>query len=83
MGLTRAAGRAGVQVSVFFSGRGVALSQHPAFQELTTLAKVKLCDHSYHQLGYEGLAPGLDKKAHANQLEHAVMVSEADRYLVF
>lgn len=83
MGLAQAGRRAGVEVSIFFSGEGVALTQHPAFAELAGLAKVSLCDVSYRRLGYEGLAPGLDKKGHSNQMEHALMVAEVDRYLVF
>jgi hypothetical protein len=83
MGLAKAGRRAGVEVTIFFSGEGVALSQHPDFAELTTLAKVSLCEVSYHRLGYEGLAPGLDKKGHSSQLDHALMVGQADRYLVF
>lgn len=83
LGLAEAARRAGVAVSIFFSGEGTALSQHPGFRELTTMAKVSLCDVSYRRLGYAGLAPGLDKKGHSNQMEHALMVAEVDRYLVF
>ncbi len=83
MGLSQAAARAGVTVRIFFSGEGVALTQHPAFADLTRIAQVKLCDVSYRRLGYEGLAPGLEKKDHSNQLEHALIVAESDRYLVF
>jgi hypothetical protein len=83
LGLAQAGQRAGVKVNIFFTGEAVALSQHPAFPDLAKISQVKICDVSYRRLGYEGLAPGLDKKGHSNQMEHALMVAESDRYLVF
>jgi hypothetical protein len=83
MGLARAAQRVGVDLRIFFTGDGVVLTQHPAFAELATMGRVTICDVSYKRLGYEGLAPGLDKRDHTNQLEHAKMISEVDRYVVF
>jgi sulfur relay (sulfurtransferase) complex TusBCD TusD component (DsrE family) len=83
MQLAQAARRAAVDLRVFFTGEGVALTQHPSFPELAAMGRVKICDVSYKRLGYTGTAPGLDKKDHSNQLEHALMVSEVDRYLVF
>lgn len=83
LGLARAARKAGVDVRIFFTGEGVSLTQHPCFGELSTMGRVKVCDVSYQRLGYEGIAPGLDKRDHTNQLEHALMISEVDRYVVF
>ena len=83
MRLAGAARKAGVDIRIFFTGEGVALTQHPAFAELSRIARVKICDVSYQRLGFEGIASGLDKRDHSNQLEHALMVSEVDRYVVF
>jgi hypothetical protein len=83
LGLARAAHKAGIGLRVFFTGEATHLTKEPQFAEIAKLGRIKICDVSYQGFGYDGVAPGLEQKDHTNQIEHALMVSEVDRYVVF
>jgi predicted peroxiredoxin len=81
--LTSAAHKKGKAVHIFFTGKGVLLTQSPQFKKLVGKAQVKLCDVSYRALGLEGDVPGLGFKDFATQAKNAEMIKECERYVVF
>ena len=81
--ITKAAQAAGKEVVLFFTSRGVLLTQAPEFKELRDLGSKSLCHFSYEALGLEGKpAPGIAEKDFASQVRHAEMIREVDRYIV-
>ncbi len=83
LGVTEAARRAGKKVTLFFTGRGVLLTQLPEFARLPGIAQVDLCEVSYRANGLEGELPGLNFRNFATQAKNAEMIEDSDRYLVF
>ena len=83
IGITKAAEAAGKEVTIFFTAKGVLLTQAPEFQELMNLGKKSLCHFSYKAMGLEGKpAPGIEEKDFGSQVRHAEMIREVDRYIV-
>ncbi len=80
--LARAASQKGKEVELFFTGKGVLLTQLPDFKELVGKAKMTLCDVSFRALGLEGDVPGLGFKDFATQAKNADLIEESDRYVV-
>ena len=81
--LTQAAHDKGKNVEIFFTGKGVLLTQSTEFQKLVGKAKISLCDNSYRALGLEGDVPGLGFKDFATQAKNAEIIKTSDRYVVF
>jgi len=81
--LTEAAHKKGKEVYIFFTGKGVRLTQEPDFQKLIGRAKVALCEVSYRAQGLKGDVPGLGFKDFASQLKNADMVKNCNGYVVF
>ena len=81
--LTHAAHAKGKNVEIFFTGKGVRLTQSPEFQKLVGKAKISLCDNSFRALGLEGDVPGLEFKDFATQAKNAEIIKTSDRYVVF
>jgi predicted peroxiredoxin len=81
--LTTAAHEKGKKVRIFFTGRGVFLTQQPEFSNLVGKAKLSVCDVSFRANGLEGDVPGVGFKDFATQARNAEMIKECDRYLVF
>jgi len=84
IGLTRAAVLKGKKVSIFFTGRGVLLTQEKRFAELESLAEMSLCQVSFESLGLDRTIPipGISGKGFASQARHADLIYYSDRYLV-
>jgi peroxiredoxin family protein len=83
VGLAKAAHAAGKEVKIFFTGEGVHLTQDLRFSELLGVAKVSVCEVSYHANGYKGKeVPGLKYKDFVTQGRNAEMVEECQRYVV-
>lgn len=80
--LTTAATQKGKEVELFFTGKGVLLTQSPGFKKLVGRAKMTLCDVSFRALGLEGDVPGLGFKDFATQAKNADLIEESDRYVV-
>ncbi|MBW2053300.1 MAG: hypothetical protein JRG97_12980 [Deltaproteobacteria bacterium] len=74
----------GKEVMIFFTHRGVLLTQDPRFKELESLAEMSLCKESYeaHNLDPELEIPGIDESGFANQSRHGDLIYYSDRYLV-
>ena len=81
--LTLAAHAKGKKVSIFFSGKGVMLTQSPDFVQLIGKARLSVCDVSYRSFGLKGDVPGVEFKDFATQTRNADMIIYSDRYLVF
>ena len=81
--LTHAAYGKGKNVEIYFTGKGVLLTQSSEFQKLVGKAKISLCDNSYRALGLEGDVPGLEFKDFATQAKNAEIIKTSDRYVVF
>ena len=81
--LTEAARAKDKDVEIFFTGRGVLLTQSPDFSRLVGKAKLSLCDVSFRALGLEGDVPGLGFKDFATQAKNAEIIKKSDRYVVF
>lgn len=84
--LTAAAHAKGKQVSLFFTGKGVLLTMEPAFGQLAGKASVNICDASFRANGLHGRqrqVPGVTPTNFTSQANHAEMLAQADRYLVF
>jgi hypothetical protein len=80
--LTNAAHEKGKDVVIFFTGKGVLLTQSPEFVQLVGKAKMSLCDVSFRALGLEGKVPGFDTKDFATQEKNVAMIEKGDRYVV-
>ena len=80
--LTRAARTTGPDVELFFTGKGVLLTQSPGFKKLVGKAKMTLCDVSFRALGLKGDVPGMGFKDFATQAKNADLIENSDRYLV-
>lgn len=83
VGLTEAARHRQVQVEIFFSGKGVLLTQEPDFARLAGQARLSVCDVSFRALELSGEVPGVGFKDFATQARNAEMVEECHRYVVF
>ena len=84
--LTNAAHKKGKDVKIFFTGRGVLLTQKPEFEQLVGKAKLFVCDVSFRSNGLHGKeddVPGVGFKDFATQARNAEMIEECDRYVVF
>lgn len=82
--LTEAAQGLEVEVEIFFTGKGVLLTQEPEFSRLVGRAsRLSVCDVSFRSLGLSGEVPGVGFKDFATQARNAEMVEECEKYLVF
>jgi len=81
--LTDAAHAKGKEIEMFFTGKGVLLTQSPEFSKLVGKAKMSLCDVSFRALGLEGDVPGFGFKDFATQAKNAEIIKSSDRYVVF
>ncbi len=81
--ITKAAERAGKEVTLFFSHKGTLLTQEPEFQELVGHARYAVCNVGYEAQGLTGKSvPGMDETGFATQARHGEMIEDCDRYLV-
>jgi predicted peroxiredoxin len=82
--LTEAAHMQGVKAEIFFSGKGVLLTQEPEFGQLKGKAsRISVCDVSFRALELSGEVPGVGFRDFATQARNAELVEECDRYVVF
>ena len=81
--LVGAAHAKGKEVRIFFTGKGVLLTQEPGFKNLVGKAEMSLCDVSFRDLGLTGDVPGFGFKDFATQAKNATIIEESDRYIVF
>lgn len=83
IGITKAAEAAGKEVVLFFTHKGVLLTQETEFKELIGHGKKSLCNVSYESKGLKGKpAIGIADKDFGTQARHGEMIDEVDRYIV-
>ncbi len=83
LGLTRAAREEGKETEVFITGDGVFQTQEKEFPEIVANARVGICEVSYINRGFAGVAiDGLNDKDFVTQGRNAEMVDECDRYII-
>lgn len=88
LGIAKAAVSKGIQLNLFFTYKGVALTKKPEFKELADVVeghgKMSLCLHSWNELnlGDDHRIPGISENDFATQVRHAELIDEMDRYLV-
>ncbi|MEW6574546.1 MAG: hypothetical protein AB1374_13050 [Bacillota bacterium] len=83
IGITQAAQRAGKEVVIFLTHKGVLLTQEPEFKKIAGKARYALCYAGWKANGLEGKSvPGMNETGFATQLRHAEMMEEVDRYIV-
>ncbi|MBA4394921.1 MAG: peroxiredoxin [Desulfobacca sp.] len=81
--ITKAAEAAGKEVLLFFSHKGVLLTQEPEFRELIGHGRKSVCTVGYEANGLKGKpAPGIAEKDFGTQARHGEMIDEVDRYIV-
>ncbi|MBW2010739.1 MAG: peroxiredoxin [Deltaproteobacteria bacterium] len=81
--ITKAAERAGKEVLIFFTHKGVLLTQEPEFCELVGHASYSVCNVSFEACGLKDKqVPGMDETGFATQARHGEMLEVCDRYLV-
>lgn len=81
--LTEAAMARKKMVEIFFTGRGVLLTQHPDFGKLRGKARLSVCDISFRTMGLSGPVPGVGYSEFVTQARNAEMIEKCDRYVVF
>ena len=81
--LASAAHDKGKNVRIFFTGKGVLLTQKPEFEQLVGKAKLSVCDVSFRANNLSGDVPGVGFKDFATQARNAEMIEWCDRYVVF
>ena len=81
--LCRAAKKKQVEVSLFFTHISTRLCKDPRMEELRDLAQVTLCKVGFEDNKLERSDSILDDKAFTSQSQHAEMIYDCDRYLVF
>lgn len=81
-GVVTAARRAGHPVMLFLNDDGVRFTKDPRFLELAALDGVRnaVCDYNCEQLGLGEHTPGIN---YGSQYDHAQMLHESERVLVF
>jgi hypothetical protein len=82
IGIVEAAKRARKEVVIFFSHKGVALTQDPRFNELTGKAQMSLCNVKFEEYDFVREVPGIGEKDYGTQARNADLLKECDRYLV-
>lgn len=80
--LCEAAVEKDVEVIIFFTHRGVLLTQDPQFSDLEGKAKMSLCRVSFEDHGLNPPVRGLDERGFGTQAGHGELIEECDRYLV-
>jgi len=79
----KAANRKKVEVTIFFTSRGVLLTQDPRFSQLDGRGRMSLCNVGFEGHGLKPPVPGIGEKDYATQARHGTLIEECDRYLVF
>lgn len=82
LGIAAAARRAGKEVTVFLTNRGVLLTQDPRFAQIEGLAQVSLCNVNFEAFGLAKPVPVVADKDFATQARHGMMIEDCDRYIV-
>ncbi len=81
-GIVKAARAAGHPVRIFMTDEGVRFTTDPKFTELLKIAEVGIacCDHSCELLTVTKRTEGI---TYGSQYDHAIVLHDSDRVLIF
>ncbi len=81
-GIVKAARAAGHPVQIFMTDEGVRFTTDPAFRELLKIPEVDItcCDHSCELLHVAEKTEGI---TYGSQYDHATILHDSDRVLIF
>ena len=82
IGIAKAATKAGKEVTIFLTNRGVLLARHPRFPELEGQGHLSLCNVNFEAFAMQKPIPLVADKYFATQARHGMMIEECDRYIV-
>ncbi|MCB2189297.1 MAG: hypothetical protein KQJ78_23005 [Deltaproteobacteria bacterium] len=82
IGICQAARRAGKEVTIFLSARGVLLSKDPRFQEMEACPDISLCNVGFEHFEMTKPVYVVQEKNFATQMRHAIMIEDCQRYIV-
>ncbi|MCD6561568.1 MAG: hypothetical protein J7L16_07420 [Deltaproteobacteria bacterium] len=80
--LCNAAEKKQIDVTIFFTHKGVLLTQDSLFASLNGLAKMALCKVSFESNCLKSPVTGITEKDYATQAVHGEIIEECDRYIV-
>ncbi len=80
--LCNAAKKKDIEVSLFFTHKGLLLTQDPRFSDLKG-KKMTACKVGFEALGLKPPVPGIENKDYTTQAMHAEMINSCERYVVF
>jgi hypothetical protein len=81
--LCKAARKKGIEVNIFFSHLGTLLTKEPRFAELESLGKLSICKVGFENHGLTQPIPGINDKDYKTQAQHAELIEDCERYLLF
>ncbi len=82
IGICRAATKAGKEVKVFLTNRGVMLTQDERFPQMEGEAHVALCNVNFEAFQLSKPIPVVAEEDFATQMRHAEIIEWCDRYIV-
>jgi peroxiredoxin family protein len=82
IGITRAAQRAGKEVIIFLTNRGVLLTKNERFVELEGICKISLCSLCFEFFKLAKPIPVVKDKDFGTQMRNVELMRESDRYIV-
>ena len=80
--LCDAAEKKQINVTIFFTHKGVLLTQSNRFARLKDMAEMALCKVSFETNGLKPPVTGISEKDYATQAVHGEIIEECDRYIV-
>ncbi len=80
--LCNAAKKRGIEITLFFTHKGILLTQDPRFSELDGL-NISVCKVGFENLGLKPPIPGIGEKDYTTQAMHAELINNCERYVVF
>ena len=82
IGVTRAAHKAGKNVTIFLTNRAVFLTKNERFTELDGICQISLCSLCFELFKLAKPVPVVKDKDFGTQMRNAQMMRECDRYIV-
>ncbi|MBW1926926.1 MAG: hypothetical protein JRI35_07025 [Deltaproteobacteria bacterium] len=82
IGITKAAHRAGKEVIIFLTSRGVLLTKNKKFVELEGICRISLCSLCFELFRLAKPVPVVKDKDFGTQMRNVELMKESDRYIV-
>ena len=82
LGICDATRKAGKELIVFLTGRGVLLTQDERFQEMANCPMVSLCNVGFDSFKLQKPVPVVKDEDFGTQARNGMMIEDCDRYIV-